>query len=76
MGHKIRHLPDDNHLVEVTCRVIQRRFLLRPSARLNAIICGTLARFQNRHAMKVCGFVCLSNHILWAAAHKMCYVEP
>jgi hypothetical protein len=30
MGRKIRHLPADNHLVEITCQVVQRRFLLRP----------------------------------------------
>jgi len=59
---KLRYLPDDEHLVEVTCRVIQRRFLLRPSPRLNAIIIGALARFQRRHRMKICGFVYLSNH--------------
>ena len=62
MGRKIRHLPGDDHLVEVTCRVVQRRFLLRPSPKLNAIICGTLGRFQKIHAMTICGFVYMSNH--------------
>jgi REP element-mobilizing transposase RayT len=62
MGRKIRHLPDRDHLVEITCRTIQRRFLLKPSPKLNAIIYGALARFQKRHAMKICGFVYLSNH--------------
>ena len=57
MGRKLRYLPDDNHLVEITCRVIQRRFLLRPSPQLKAIIEGTLAYFQKRHGMGVCGFV-------------------
>ena len=62
MARKQRYLPDDHSLVEVTCRVIQRRFLLRPSPKLNSIIIGTLARFQQRHRMKICGFVYLSNH--------------
>ena len=62
MGHKIRYLPESDRLVEITCRVIQRRFLLRPSPKLNAIIRGALARAQKRHGMKVCGFVFLSNH--------------
>jgi len=62
MGRKLRYLPDDNHLVEITCRVIQRRFLLRPSPQLKAIIEGTLAYFQKRHGMRICGFVYLSNH--------------
>jgi REP element-mobilizing transposase RayT len=62
VGRKLRYLPDDNHLVEVTCRVIHRRFLLRPSPRLNAIIIGALARFQHRYDMRICGLVYLSNH--------------
>ncbi len=62
MGRKLRYLPDDDHLVEITCRVIQRRFLLRPSPKLNATIIGALARIQKRHDMKVCAFVYLSNH--------------
>jgi len=62
MGHKIRHLLEPGCLVELTCRVIQRRFLLRPSPKLNAIIRGALARAQKIHGMKICGFVCLSNH--------------
>jgi REP element-mobilizing transposase RayT len=62
MGRKLRHLPGDNHLVEVTCRVVQGRFLLRPSPKLNAIIYGALARFQKRYAMTICGFVYMSNH--------------
>jgi len=62
MGRKLRYLPDDNHLVEVTCRVIQRRFLLRPSPYLNGIIIGALARFQKRYQMRICGLVYLSNH--------------
>jgi REP element-mobilizing transposase RayT len=62
MGRKLRYLPADNHLVEITCRVIQRRFLLRPSPLLNAIVIGTLARFQKRYEMRICGLIYLSNH--------------
>ncbi len=62
MGRKLRHLPGGDYLVEVTCRVVQGRFLLRPSPQLNAIICGALARFQERYAMTICGFVYMSNH--------------
>ena len=62
MGRKIRHLLEADGLVEITGRCIQRRFLLRPSAKLNAIIRGVLARAQKRHGMRVCGFVYLSNH--------------
>lgn len=62
MPRNLRYLPADRHLVEITCRIIQRRFLLRPSPRLNAIIVGTLARGQARYGMVVCGFAYLSNH--------------
>ena len=63
MGRKLRHLsPGDDHLVEITCRVMQWRFLLRPSTQLRNIIIGTLARLQERHAMRICGFVYLSTH--------------
>ncbi len=70
MARKLRYLPSESlvdylpseSLVEVTCRTIQRRFLLRPSIQLNEIIVGTLARAQERYGMKVCAFVYLSNH--------------
>ena len=62
MGRRLRHLPDSNHLVEITCRTIGRRFLLRPSPKLNANVVGALARFQKRHDMKICAVVYLSNH--------------
>ncbi len=62
MGRKLRYLPEGDHLVEVTCRIIHRRFLLRPSPKLNALIVGALARFQKSHDIKICGFVYLSNH--------------
>ena len=64
MGRKLRYLPPgEENLVEITCRVIQRRFLLRPSPQLTAMIIGTLARLQRRHGMRICGFVYLSNHV-------------
>ena len=62
MGRKLRYLPDDNHLVAITGRTMGGRFLLRPSPRLNAIVHGALARSQERHGMKVCAVVYLSNH--------------
>lgn len=62
MGRKLRHLPDDDHLVEITCRTIGGHFLLRPSPKLDAIIVGALARFQKRHRMKICALVYMSNH--------------
>ena len=61
MPRDLRFIPPDS-LVEVTCRVIHGRFLLRPSRDLNAIVVGALAKAQKRYKMTVCGFVYLSNH--------------
>jgi REP element-mobilizing transposase RayT len=49
-------------LVEVTCRTIQGRFLLRPSRLLNSIIVGVLGRAQRLYRVEVHAFVFLSNH--------------
>ncbi len=67
MGYRLRHLAGPR-LVEVTARAVQRRFLLRPSPKVNAIILGALARAQRKYGMKVCYCVYLSNHghlLLW-----------
>lgn len=61
MSRDLRFIPPDS-LVEVTCRTIQGRFLLRPSRDINAIIVGALAKAQKLYGMTVCGFVFLSNH--------------
>ncbi len=61
MARKLRFVPEES-LVEVTCRAIQRRFLLRPSKRLNELIVGVVGRAQRLTGMKICAFVYLSNH--------------
>ena len=61
MSRPLRYIPPDS-LVEVTCRTIQGRFLLRPGCDINAMIVGALAKAQKRYEMTVCGFVYLSNH--------------
>ena len=48
-----RYLPPEGALVEVTSRVMQSRFLLRPSPEVNRIIIGVLARAQERYDMTV-----------------------
>jgi REP element-mobilizing transposase RayT len=68
MGRRIRFIPEGGALVEVTCRTIQGRFLLRPSEELNRIVTGVLARAARRHSVPVVGVVYLSNHfhlLLW-----------
>src|SRR5213080_3031026 len=74
MSRRIRFIPEGGALVEVTCRALQSRLLFRPSPVLNQIIIGTLARAKKRHdKVRVCFFVGLSNHMLCAALHNMCY---
>ena len=62
MGRPVRFLPPECPLVEVTCRTLQGRLLLRPSRQLNSIVLGVLARAARLYAMRVCAFVFLSNH--------------
>src|SRR5262245_50719463 len=42
MSRKLRFVPEGGALVEVTCRTIQGRPLLRPSQQLNDIFLGVL----------------------------------
>jgi hypothetical protein len=44
MARPLRFVPEDGGLVEVTCRTIQARLLLRPSPVLNEMIVGALGR--------------------------------
>lgn len=62
MPRRLRYVPPGGGLVEVTCRTIQGRLLLRPSALLNDVICGVLARAARLHAVEVHGHSFLSNH--------------
>ncbi len=61
MPRKLRYIPEET-LVEITCRALQRRFLLKPSRPLNERIVGILARAQRLSGARVCAFVYLSNH--------------
>jgi REP element-mobilizing transposase RayT len=61
MGRRLRFVPEGS-LLEVTCRTVQERFLLRPSANLNRIILGILGRAQRLYGLKIHAFVFMSNH--------------
>ena len=59
--------------MEVTCRTIQGRLLLRPSADLNDVIVGVLGRAQRRHPVEICAATFVSNHyhlLLWVPDAK------
>jgi REP element-mobilizing transposase RayT len=62
MGRRLRYIPEGGTLVEVTCRTIHSRFLLRPSPELNDIVVGVLRRAQRLYEVRCCAFSFLSSH--------------
>ncbi len=62
MARKLRYIPEPDPLVLVTTRVLHGLFLLKPSAQLNPLLIGILARAQRLTGMKVCFFTFQSNH--------------
>ena len=62
MTRRLRFVPQEGTLVEVTCRVIQGRMLLKPNRPLNEMIVGTLARGKRRYGVRICAAALLSNH--------------
>jgi len=61
MPRLLRFIPND-HVVEVTCRTIQSRYLLHPSSEFEDITIGVLGRTQELTGMKIHGYSFLSNH--------------
>jgi REP element-mobilizing transposase RayT len=62
MSRKLRFVPEGGALVEVTCRTIHGRLLLRPSQQLDEIVVGILARAQKTFQVRCCGYCFLGNH--------------
>ena len=62
MSRRLRFIPEGGALVEVTCRTIQGRYLLRPSEDLKSITIGILGRAQRLFQVEIHAFVFLSNH--------------
>jgi len=60
---RIRYVPPGGALLEVTCRTLQGRFLLRPSQDLRDLVVGILARAQRLYQVKICAYVVLANHV-------------
>ena len=61
MSRRIRFIPERS-LVEITCRTMQGRFLLRPSKTLRRRIIGVLGRAQELYGVEIHAFTFLSNH--------------
>lgn len=62
MTRRLRFIPEGGALVEVTCRTVQGRFLLRPTKDLCNLVIGVLARAQRKYSVDLHAFVFLSNH--------------
>jgi hypothetical protein len=62
MARRLRCIPQDGSLVEVTSRTLHGRLLLRPGLELNDIIAGALGRAQRRYEVNIVSYVFLSNH--------------
>jgi REP element-mobilizing transposase RayT len=61
MSRRIRFVPPGS-LVEVTCRTVQGRLLLRPSPILRDLTLGVLARAARLYPVEIHAFAFLSNH--------------
>ncbi len=62
MSRRLRFVPEGGALVEVTCRTIQGRFLLKAGPALNDLVVGVLGRAQELYPVEICGLVFVSNH--------------
>ncbi|HSM51905.1 MAG TPA: transposase [Thermoanaerobaculia bacterium] len=62
MPRRLRYVPPGGALVEVTCRTLQARLLLRPSPLLREITLGVLGRAQRLSGVAIHAFVFLANH--------------
>ncbi len=61
MPRRLRFIPTGS-LVEVTCRTVQGRLLLRPSPILRDLTLGVLARAARLYPLEIHAFAFLSNH--------------
>lgn len=61
MARRLRFIPPGS-LVEVTCRTVQGRLLLRPSPILRDLTLGVLARAVRLYPVELHAFAFLSNH--------------
>jgi len=62
MSRPLRFIPEEGALVDVTCRTIQSRYLLRPDPVLADILLGVLGQAQRLHPVEILAFFVASNH--------------
>ena len=62
VSRRLRFIPPEGALVEVTCRTFQGCYLLKPSPAVNDTILGVLGRAQRLYPVEIHAFVFMSNH--------------
>lgn len=62
MSRQPRYVPPGGSLVEVTCRTLHGRLLLRPSREVNETLVGVLGRAIERYPLDLVAAVFMSNH--------------
>jgi REP element-mobilizing transposase RayT len=62
VSRRLRFLPEEGTLVEVTCRTVHGRYLLLPSPLRDEILIGALARALAKHGTRCIGFAFMSSH--------------
>jgi REP element-mobilizing transposase RayT len=73
MSRPLRFIPEEGALVDVTCRTIQSRYLLRPDLVLADILLGVLGQAQRLHPVEITAFFVASNHyhlLIWVPDAK------
>ena len=71
MARSLRYVPPGS-LVEVSCRTLHGRFLLRPCRDLNEIVLGILGRATRRYRVGLCAFAYLSKALsTWRLAGEV-----
>ena len=73
MSRRLRFIPENGSLVEITCRTEHGRYLLRPDPVIDDILLGVLGRAQRLYPVEICGFSFLSSHyhlLLWVPDAK------
>jgi REP element-mobilizing transposase RayT len=63
MARPLRHMPHPGTAFEITCRCIQGRMLLRPSAELNEIIVGIIGKALTLYPIQLHAITVPSNHM-------------
>ena len=59
----MRHVPCPYAPMEITCKTVQGRFLLRPGRELNELILGVIGRALTLYDVRLYLLVVASNHM-------------